>query len=572
MAFSCPKNRFLAVGLSFIFASITLACSSLPVGKPTSGAFADSAMVVTRHPLATKAGVDIMRMGGNAVDAAVAVQMALAVVLPEAGNIGGGGFMIARVPEGAVYALDFREKAPIKGNKDMYLDENGEVIPRLSLDGALAAGVPGSVAGLWAAHDSLGKLPWATVMQPAIDLAQNGFPLSRNQARLLNNFQERFNKLNTEPTRYQSAEPWEVGDTLRLPELAATLTRIRDLGPDGFYAGETADLIVSYMEKSGGMISHNDLEAYQPVWREPLQGSYKDLQITTMGAPSAGGLIMLQTLGMLAGKTWPGTDISYPVAAHQLVEAERRAYADRAEYVGDPDLVEVPTKALLRPDYLKARFRNFNPQNATPSDSVRAGKVIFIEKNETTHFSIIDPDGMAVAITTTLNGNYGAGVVVPGAGFFLNNEMDDFSISPGVPNQFGLTGGAANAIEPQKRMVSSMTPTIVTRKGKLWLVIGAPGGSTIPSSVMQTLLRMYEYGVPAQEAVAARRFYCQWLPDELAYESDAFTAEQLKQLQGMGHHPALKSGISLVNAIEVRADGKLGGGADPRSDAQAAGY
>ncbi|MDX1907061.1 MAG: gamma-glutamyltransferase [Bacteroidia bacterium] len=535
----------------------------------TRGVIADRAMVVSAHPLATEAGLAVLRQGGNAVDAAVAVQYALAVVFPVAGNIGGGGFMVVRMADGRAYTLDFREKAPGAASRDMYLDAKGEAIPNLSLLGHQAAGVPGTVAGMKAAHDSLGSLPMAGLIQPAIDMARRGVALTEREARGLNRDGETIKQYSTLPTAFTTRKTWAAGDTLRQPRLAETLTRIRDLGPAGFYEGKTADLIVAEMKRGGGLISHEDLRAYRAVWRTPVRGALGDYRLISMGPPSSGGICLMQLLGMSAPLLRADLPYHDPYNVHVMTEAERRVYADRAKYLGDSDFVKVPVSGLLDTAYLRHRMADVDLMRATRSDSVQAG---LPEAMETTHFSIVDSAGNAVSVTTTLNGSYGSCVVVGGAGFLLNNEMDDFSLKPGRPNLYGLIGGEANAIAPGKRMLSAMTPTIVEKDGRLFMVVGTPGGSTIITSVYQTFLRVVVWGMSMQGAVSAPRFHHQWLPDYIQYEAEALPVAVMDSLRAMGHTLRQRDSYGRVDGILVLPDGRLEGGADPRGDDTALGY
>lgn len=533
---------------------------------------ADQAMVVSAHPLATAAGLAVLQQGGNAVDAAVAVQFALAVVYPVAGNIGGGGFMVARMADGQAYALDFREKAPAAGSRNMYLDSLEKVIPGLSTRGHLAAGVPGSVAGLLAAHDSLGSLPLAQLIQPAIDLADNGFTLTKQQAASINDRRDSIAKYSTEPTVFAGRASWATGDSIFHSELAHTLRLIRDQGATGFYAGETADRIVAEMERGNGIMTHEDLLDYRAVWRTPITGTYRNYSVIGMPPPSSGGIALMQLLKQVepfapGQYAWHSKE-----ATHLLIEAERRVYADRAEHLGDSDFFPVPIAGLLDSAYLSSRMQDFDPARATSSDSLAAGVPPVAEKEQTTHFSIVDAAGNAVSITTTINGGYGNYVVVGGAGFLLNNEMDDFSAKPGEPNLYGLIGAEANAIQPGKRMLSSMTPTILTRGDSLFMVVGTPGGSTIITSVFQTILNVVEWDMNMLEAVSKPRFHHQWLPDEVDFEPAAFAPEVSQQLEDMGHNLSPRSSIGRVDAILVLPGGQLEGGADPRGDDTAMGY
>lgn len=535
----------------------------------------DSAMVVSAHPAATAVGLQVLRDGGNAVDAAIAVHWALAVVTPWAGNIGGGGFMVVRTADGRSTTLDYRETAPAKARRDMYLDADGAVVPGLSTHGHQAVGVPGSVAGLFAAHDSLGRLPMARLIQPAIDLAAGGCVLTPLEAHDLNAAQPLFRRHCTAPNAFTSRPHWAAGDTLRQPELARTLERIRDGGPAGFTTGNTAQLLEAEMKRGGGLVTQADLAGYRPVWRPALEGTYRDLGIITMGPPSSGGILLLQMLrGMETAdpRIWPrpGT-ADRGTLLHRMVEVERMAFADRSTYLGDPDMVDVPVAGLIDHAYIDARMASITADRATPSIRVTAGTPLR-ESDQTTHFSVVDAQGNAVSCTTTLNGWYGSAVVVGGAGFVLNNEMDDFSAAPGQANGYGLIGGEANAIMPGKRMLSSMAPTILTRNGRLYMVLGSPGGSSIPTTVFQTILNVVDHGMDMQQAVEVPRFHHQWLPDTVRMELGAISIADSIAMVRMGHAFKLKHAIGRVDAILVHGNGLLEGGADPRGDDHAAGY
>ena len=531
-------------------------------------------MVVSAHPLASKIGVDILKAGGNAVDAAVAVQFALAVTYPRAGNIGGGGFMVIRDNSGNSYALDYREMAPGQASRDMYLDSLGNVIPGLSTSGHLAAGVPGTVHGLFAAWDSLGiAAEFAELIQPAISLASNGFKVNSAEAVRLNRFQPDFRKYHSESSPFLKNH-WTTGDALVQNDLAETLRRIADKNdPSGFYSGETARMIIAEMQRGNGIISYDDLNNYEAKWREPIIGYFNNYKIIGMPPPSSGGIALMQLLEIIEQFNVDKMDRQSVDYIHLLTEAERRVYADRAEFLGDSDFYTVPTNKLLDSLYLKSRMSDFSFQRATLSSAVGAGEFdIDLESFETTHTSVIDKDGMAVSVTTTLNLNYGSKVLVTGGGFFLNDEMDDFSAKPGIPNAFGLIGKEANAIEPKKRMLSSMTPTIVEHNDRVKLVLGTPGGSTIITSVFQVILNTLVHDMELKDAVFAPRFHHQWLPDKIFTEPDLWTKAIRDSLEQRGHQFDERERIGIVKAIIVEDDGRITGVGDHRSDDHASGY
>ncbi len=532
-------------------------------------------VVASNSIIASEVGALMIEQGGNAIDAAVATGFALAVTHPSAGNLGGGGFMVIRLADGSFVANDHREIAPAKATRDMFVNSEGEMIPDLSTQTHLSAGVPGTVAGLIDALERHGSLSLAEVMAPAIALAEDGFVLSEELARTMNRHIERFSRFPAGKAKFtKDGTPYDAGDLWRQPHLAATLKRIAKDGKAGFYAGATADLIVAEMARGGGLISHDDLASYESVWREPVQARYGEYAIHAMPPPSSGGVLLIQMLNMLAESNLVETGHNSTATAHAMIEAERRAYADRATHLGDPDFHDVPVAKLIDPDYAAERFADFDLKRATPSTEVKAGT--WHEGQDTTHISVIDAAGNAVAYTTTINLSYGSGIVVEGAGFLLNNEMDDFAAAPDVPNAFGLLGNDANAIVPAKRMLSSMTPTIITNDDEGFIfVTGSPGGSTIITTVLQVVLNVIEHGMSPREAVAAPRFHHQWQPDRIVHERDAFDEAVIEALKAMGHEafspiPERWGGIGCANSA-VSISGKLEGFPDPRRDTGAAG-
>ncbi len=528
----------------------------------------DSMAVVTAHPAASKIGLAILEQGGNAVDAAIATQFALAVCYPIAGNIGGGGFMLYRDSSGQVSALDFREKAPRRAFQDMYLDSDMNIVKDASTLGAFAVGVPGTVAGMEAAFLKGSRLKdWTKLLQPAIDLAENGFKLTARQAKNLNNSQRKFRKANVTTSDFISRKSFKAGQIFTQKDLANTLRLIQSNGTDGFYKGPVAADIVKCMELQGGIITAEDLENYTAKWRDPIAFDYKDHRVFSMSPPSSGGVVLAQLLNAI--EPYPISDWGFqdPRSIHLMVEAEKRAFADRSVHLGDPDFYPVPIDALISKDYTLKRMETFDPSKASVIDSISASA---LESEETTHFSIIDPWGGAVSVTTTLNTAFGSKVVVDGAGFILNNEMDDFSSKVGEPNFYGLVGAEANKIEAEKRMLSSMTPTIVEKEGNLFMVVGTPGGSTIITSVFQTIVNVIEFNLDLVDAVHNCRFHHQWKPEFVFLEEDCLPEETRKSLSALGHNLKSRSSIGRVEAILVDENG-ISAVADNRGDDDARG-
>ena len=532
-------------------------------------------MVSSAHPLASQVGIDVLKMGGNAFDAAIAVHFTLSVVYPQAGNLGGGGFVVYRLENGENGSLDFREKAPNKSSRDMYLTESdGELIVsnNKSRLGHLASGVPGSVDGMVELYEKFGSLDWEELINPSIEYANKGFNITEKQSFGLNNVKESLTKVNNKPIAFLKETKWKEGDLLIQKELAQTLTRIKNNKRDGFYIGETADMIVKEINEGGGIITHEDLKNYNSIWRDPIIGYYKSHKIISMGPPSSGGIALLQLLHGANQHNVKSMAHNGKDYINTITEIESRVYADRASYLGDEDFYNVPKESLVEESYLDNKFNEIDKEVKTLSSNIQSGSIQINESDETTHFSIIDKFGNAVAITTTINSSFGSKVVVDGAGFLLNNEMDDFSIKPGFPNMFGLVGGEANAIEPNKRMLSSMTPTIVEKNNKPFLIVGTPGGSTIITSVFQTILNVIDFDMGMQEAVDANRFHHQWLPDALIVEKNTLSEEIKNSLNELGHKIVERNSIGRMDCILIREDGSLEGGADKRGDNIAIGY
>lgn len=529
---------------------------------------AKKAAVVSAHPLASQAGAIMLQKGGNAFDAAIATQWALAVVLPEAGNIGGGGFMVACLPDGQKYALDYREMAPGKASENMYVESDGKANTQKSQNGHLASGIPGTVAGLFETH-KYATLPMSVLMEPAIQLAEGGFVITEGEANGLNRSKDAFIKYNTVLPVFVKETPWKAGDTLLQKELATTLRLIQTSGKAGFYEGENAQKVVAEMTRGGGIITQEDLKNYKAIWRKPIAFTYKGHEIISMPPPSSGGILLQQMLGMLSRFPLEKMGFQTTESVQLITEVERLAYADRAEFLGDPDYYKVPAEAIVSEKYISQRLSGYRNDQAGVSKNTTHG--LLPESEETTHLSVLDGFGNAVSVTTTLNGGYGSKTVVAGAGFLLNNEMDDFSIKPGVPNMFGAVGGAANAIAPGKRMLSSMTPTIVLKENKPFMVVGTPGGTTIITSVLQSIINVIDFNLSAYDAVNKPKFHHQWLPDEV-YIEKGFPEKTSENLKKMGYQLKIRGSIGRTDMILVKKDGTLEAIGDNRGDDSAAGW
>lgn len=562
------RNLIYLVALLLAFTS----CKSNKKKIHKTGLITKNAMIVAARVEASQIGSDILKKGGNAFDAMVATELALVVAYPYAGNLGGGGFMVYRKANGDVGAIDYREKAPLAATKNMYLDEFGNIIPEKSTIGALAVGVPGTVAGVFAVHEKFGSLPMKDILKPVIALAYKGVIVTEKQEKRIKKYQPLFSKANKDSILFDSH--WKVNDTIKYPALAKTLERISKYGKDGFYKGETAEILAQFIQDNGGIITQEDLANYEAKWREPITFTYDDLKIISMSPPASGGVCLAQIMKMIEPYAIDDYGHNSLKTIQLITEAERRAYADRSFFLGDPDFVDIPVKKLISEPYAKSRMTDFSFDKATLSADIMHGNVQIIESDETTHYSIIDQFGNAISATTTLNGAYGSKLYCSELGFFLNNEMDDFSSKPGEPNMFGLIGAEANSIAPEKRMLSSMTPTIVEKNGELFMSLGTPGGSTIITSVLQTILNVHEYHMSMQEAVDAARFHHQWLPDEITMEPNSFDQSLIKQLELFGYdiNEERSPVIGKVDGILVLKDEGYEGGADHRGDDAAFGF
>jgi len=556
----------------FTFSMLLANCKIAPKKENTMGLTTQKAMVVSARIEASRIGTAILKKGGNAFDAMMATELALAVAYPYAGNIGGGGFMVYRKNNGEIGALDYREKAPLAATRDMYLDNDGNIIKGKSTVGGSAVGVPGTVAGVFKAQEKLGLLSVKEILSPVIELAKKGVVVTKKQEDRINKFKKAFETVNKQKILF--LRDWKEGDVIKYSALANTLERISEFGRDEFYKGKTAKILAKFIQDNGGIITEKDLAKYEAKWRIPTTFQYDDLKVISMSPPSSGGICLAQIMNSIESYDLHTYGHNSVKTMQIITEAERRAYADRSHFLGDPDFVSIPTNTLLSKTYSKERMRNFSFKKPTLSEDVSHGNIEIIESNETTHYSIVDQYGNAVSVTTTLNGGYGSKLYSSELGFFLNNEMDDFSSKPGVPNMFGLIGAKANQIAPEKRMLSSMTPTIVEKKGELWMVVGTPGGSTIITSVLQTILNVHEFGMGMQESVNQARFHHQWLPDMITIEPNQFDENIISKLRKIGYAIDEQNSrvIGKVDAILVLKNRQLEAGADPRGDDAAAGF
>ena len=556
----------------FTLSMLLVNCKIAPKKEKTIGLTTQKAMVVSARIEASRIGTAILKKGGNAFDAMMATELALAVAYPYAGNIGGGGFMVYRKNNGEIGALDYREKAPLAATRDMYLDNDGNIIKGKSTVGGSAVGVPGTVAGVFKAQEKLGLLSVKEILSPVIELAKKGVVVTKKQEDRINKFKKAFETVNKQKILF--LRDWKEGDVIKYSALANTLERISEFGRDEFYKGKTAKILAKFIQDNGGIITEKDLAKYEAKWRIPTTFQYDDLKVISMSPPSSGGICLAQIMNSIESYDLHTYGHNSVKTMQIITEAERRAYADRSHFLGDPDFVSIPTNTLLSKTYSKERMRNFSFKKPTLSEDVSHGNIEIIESNETTHYSIVDQYGNAVSVTTTLNGGYGSKLYSSELGFFLNNEMDDFSSKPGVPNMFGLIGAKANQIAPEKRMLSSMTPTIVEKKGELWMVVGTPGGSTIITSVLQTILNVHEFGMGMQESVNQARFHHQWLPDMITIEPNQFDENIISKLRKIGYAIDEQNSrvIGKVDAILVLKNGQLEAGADPRGDDAAAGF